>query len=205
MSLPQKLETCFLNDGSIDIYVPDEQAIQQRYDHNKHEAYWAKVWPASVGLCLFLERQKQLISRKNILELAAGLGLAGLYAASFARQVTITDKEQMAEIFVKKSAQHLGLKNVTTQTLDWNDAQKEPLPDVVLLSDVSYEPAVFKTLQQIIEYFLAHNATVIISTPQRLMAVPFITSLLRYSQLQWNTTVSLNDSDTAVSVYVLKQ
>ncbi|MCH5715228.1 class I SAM-dependent methyltransferase [Niabella hibiscisoli] len=205
MSLPQKLETYFLNDKCIEIYVPEERAIQQLYRNNKQDAYWAKVWPASVGLCLFLEQYPHLIRDKKILELAAGLGLSGLHAAPLAQHVTITDREPLAEVFVKQSALRLGLKNVTTKTLDWKDAAQEPLPQVVLLSDVNYEPPVFNVLQKIIDHFITNRATVIISTPQRLVAKQFIETLLPYKMLHWNETILLNKAETAVSVFVLNR
>ncbi len=204
MSFPKKLETYFVNDQHIEIYVPEEQAILDRYRNNKEDAYWARVWPASIGLCHFLGQHAHLIRNKQILELAAGLGLPGLYAASFAKQITITDREPIAEIFVKQSAQHLGLTNTLIKTLNWSDAIKEPLPEVVLLSDVNYEPAVFEELKQILLFFLQQQVTVIISTPQRLVAKPFIMELLPYNYLQWNCTVSLHEKETGVSVFVLK-
>lgn len=203
MSLPQKLEKFLLAENSLEIFVPDEQAIQQLYRNNKHNAYWAKVWPASVGLCLFLEQHPHLIRDKKILELAAGLGLSGLYAAALAQQVTITDREPLAEAFVKQSALNLGVKNVTAKALDWNNAIDEPLPDVVLLSDVNYEPIVFNALQKIIKHFITNKATVIICTPQRLVAKQFIETLLPYKTQHWNETILLNKTETAVSVFVL--
>ena len=204
MSFSQKLETYSFNDQRIEIYVPEEQAVLARYRSNKDDAYWAQVWPASLGLCLFLAQHTHLIRNKQILELAAGLGLPGLYAAPLAKQITITDKEPISEIFVKQSAQHLGLKNIITKTLNWKDAIQEPLPEVVLLSDVNYEPAVFEELKQVLQFFLQHQVTIIISTPQRLVAKPFIIELLPYSYLQWHCTVSLHKKETGVSVFVLK-
>ncbi|MGE9311913.1 class I SAM-dependent methyltransferase [Niabella sp. CJ426] len=204
MSLPQKPETYFFKDQRLEICVPEEQAVLDKYRNNKDDAYWAQVWPASIGLCLFLEQHTHLILNKRILELAAGLGLPGLYAASFAKQITITDKEPLAEVFIKKSAQHLDLKNIITKTLNWKDATKEPLPEVVLLSDVNYEPAVFEELKQVLQFFLERQVTVMISTPQRLVAKPFIMELLPYSSLQWNCTVSLHQKEAGVSVFVLK-
>lgn len=150
-----------------------------------------------------MQQHPQYIAAKNILELAAGLGLPGLYTASFANKVTITDREALASEYVQQSAHHLQLLNVYTGTLDWKDADKEPLPDTVLLSDVNYEPEVFEELLQVLKYFLQHKVTIIISTPQRLIAKQFINALLPYCNTQWNTDVELNSKTTAVSVFVL--
>lgn len=205
MSLPPKLEKYFLNHCSIELYVPDEQVVRQMYHNNKNGAYWAQIWPAAAGLCLFLEQHPHFIQNKQVLELAAGLGLPGLYAASLARQVTITDKEPLAETFVKYSAAHLGLKNVITKTLNWKDAPKESAPEVVLLSDVNYEPAAFEELKQVLQFYLAQKVPVIISTPQRLVAKEFIIQLIPFSSLQWNCLVPLHNKKTGVSIFVLEE
>ncbi|MCH5688883.1 protein N-lysine methyltransferase family protein [Niabella sp. W65] len=205
MLLPKKLEAYFLNDQRIEIYIPEEQAILDKYRNNKDDAYWAQVWPAAIGLCLFLEQYTYFIRNKQILELAAGLGLPGLYTASLAQQVTITDKEPLSKVFVQQSALHLGLKNVITKTLNWKDALQEPLPELVLLSDVNYEPAVFEELKQVLLLYLTQKVPVIISTPQRLVAREFIMELMPYSSLQWNCIVPLHNKKTGVSIFVLER
>ncbi|WP_300597805.1 methyltransferase [Niabella sp.] len=185
--------------------MPQPDNIQQGYQHNKNAAYWAQVWPAAIGLCMFLQQHKEYVADQQVLELAAGLGLPGLYAGFLAKQVTISDREALASDYVKRSAEQLQLYNVTAKPLDWKDAVTLPLPDVVLLSDVNYEPAVFTELKKVIDHFLQNKVTVIISTPQRLMAKPFITPLLPYATLQWNCTVTLNHTGTDISIFVLNR
>lgn len=205
MLFSSQLKTYSFNNNSIDIYVPDEEAIQQVYTNNKNDAYWAQVWPASIGLCQFFEQYPHYIDNKSILELAAGLGLSGLYAAKNARSVYISDREPLASQFVKKSAQHLKLTNVTALPLNWKDAPGIPCPEVVLLSDVNYEPAVFEELRQVLQFFLDQKVQIIISTPQRLVAKEFIMELLPYNSLQWNNTVTLHGKETGVSIFVLEK
>ncbi|MBO9591525.1 MAG: methyltransferase [Niabella sp.] len=192
-----------IGDRRLEIFMPPPDVVQQAYIHNKNAAYWAQVWPAAVGLCIFLQQHPQYITGQKVLELAAGLGLPGLYAASLARRVTISDKEALAGSYVKRSATHLQLNNVTVEALDWKDAIAQPLPDVVLLSDVNYAPEVFAELKKVIGHFLQQAVTVIISTPQRLVAKPFITTLLPYAAVQWSTAVALDNREADVSVFVL--
>ena len=178
--------------------------VQQHYHNNKKAAYWAQAWPASIGLCMFLSEYPAYISGKNILELAGGIALPGLYAAATANQVHITDIEPQAMDCVQHSIKHLQLNNVSSAALDWEHAADLPLPGILLLSDVNYEPAVFPALQQVLEYFLKHKVTVIISTPQRLVAKEFVNDLLPYCIQQWNTNVLMNEKETAISVLVLQ-
>lgn len=204
MSMPHSLQSFTISDQQLEIYVPDHAMVQQHYHNNKEAAYWAQIWPASIGLCQFLQQHPEYINGKNILELAAGLGLAGIYAAGIAKQVHITDIEPQAVDCVQHSIKHLQLTNVSCAAMDWKDAVNTLLPDVLLLSDVNYEPAVFEELQQVLEYFLQNKVTIIISTPQRLVAKEFINRLLPYCKRQWNTDVLLNEKETAVSVLLLE-
>jgi predicted nicotinamide N-methyase len=204
MPLPLHLHPFPLASPQLEIYIPDAEVVQQVYSNNKDAAYWAQVWPASVGLCNFLQEHPHYIEGKNVLELAAGLGLPGLYAAATAKQVTITDREEQAIACIQQSITHLQLKNTMAVTMDWKDAVQAPLPDILLLSDVNYEPAVFDELLHVLEYFLQNKVTIIISTPQRLVAKQFINSLLPYSSQQWNGEVVWNGKATGVSVFVLE-
>jgi predicted nicotinamide N-methyase len=205
MPFPLHLQPFTIANTQLEIYIPDAEAVQKTYSNNKDAAYWAQVWPASVGLCNFLQDHPHYIEGRNILELAAGLGLPGLYAAATAKQVTITDREEQAVACIQQSIAHLQLKNTMAAAMDWKDAVQYPLPDVLLLSDVNYEPAVFDELLHVLEYFLQHKVTIIISTPQRLVAKQFINSLLPYSSQQWNGEVVWNGKATGVSIFVLER
>ncbi len=204
MTLPVHLQSFTIGNQQFSIVVPEDGAIQQLYHNNRSGAYWARVWPASIGLCLFLEAHPHYILSKNILELAAGLGLPGLYASKSATHVCITDREPQAVDCVLLSVKHMGSSNITAATLDWKDAVNAPLPDVLLLSDVNYEPPVFEELLKMIRYFLQKKVTVIISTPQRLVAKDFINNLLPSVTQEWHTGVSLYEKETPVSIFVLE-
>ncbi|MFT4095002.1 MAG: methyltransferase [Niabella sp.] len=203
MHFPLQLEIYSVGNIKIEIYVPDVNAVYKFYHNNKEAAYWTKVWPASIGLCRFMWQYPQFIKDKRILELATGLGLCGLFAAHKANHVCITDREPLAAEYVNRSAAHLQLSNVKTMALDWKEASLQPLPDVVLLSDVNYKPEVFEELQKVIEYFLNHGVTIIISTPQRLMAREFINPIRSYCVQQENFSIRMNHKETGVSVFVL--
>jgi len=205
MQIPSILQSYTIDKTAIEIYVPQPTFVQQFYQSNKGDAYWAQVWPASIGLCLFLYQYPEYITGKTVLELAAGIGLPGLFAAKKAKQVTITDRALFAEAFVAASAAHLQLSNVTAATLNWTEAPRTTLTDVILLSDVNYEPAVFEELQKVIDIFLTRHVTVIISTPQRLVAKQFISRLLPYVTQQWYTPVEHNNRETGISIFVLQK
>lgn len=185
----------FSLDNGFTVFIPDPDAIAEQYKHDKHAAYWAQIWPASVSLCHFLQQHSYFIKDKTVLELAAGLGLAGLYAAQFAKQVHITDIEPQAMEYIQQSIIHSQLHNVTYAAMDWKEAVHLPLPQVVLLSDVNYAPDVFEELEKVVLHFIQNKITVILSTPQRLVAKEFINRLLPYCKERGD--------EEGVSVFVL--
>ncbi|MEW6326628.1 MAG: methyltransferase [Thermodesulfobacteriota bacterium] len=80
--------------------------------------FWARIWEASIILADQLA-QLEPDDGKEMLEIGAGIGLSGLFAAAFGHKVTITDYDQDALCFAMFSAEINGLDKVRFQTLDW--------------------------------------------------------------------------------------
>ncbi len=199
MPLYKTLQSFFIGPGEVQLFVPGAGAPLQ----SEHSPYWGKVWPAALGLCTFLQNNLHYIQQKRVAEIAAGLGLPSIFAASYATQVYCSDIEPAAVELVKQSLLHNKLGNVHCAVANWNDTGTALIPDVLLLSDVNYEPGEFKELLEVMEYYLAQGCTIILSTPQRLMAKPFIEKLLGYCMRQEEVIVTENDIETAVSIFVL--
>ncbi len=206
MYSPPVLQTFFINDKGIEIFVPDSLPLKETH-RNKNVAslYWAKVWPAAPGLCVFLHNNLHYIKNKNVLELAAGPGLPGIFCAAFACQVCISDIEPQAVALMQQTVVHHQIKNISCRVIDWNNLHNVPLPEVLLLSDINYEPSQFEQLLSVIHYFLNNQCTVILSTPQRLMAKDFINQLLLFCKEQTETEVEMEGQQTIISVFVLKK
>lgn len=109
---------------------------------------WATVWPTAVVLANFLLAHPAAVRGKSVVELGAGLGVAGLTAAACcgARQVLLTDREPWALHCAASSAAccHPPLEQVQAAVLDWQDVDQSQLGstvDVILASDVLYDGA----------------------------------------------------------------
>ncbi len=185
----------------IEILVP----IGLQQNQSVHSPYWAKVWPAALGLCNFLQQNLYYINQKKVAELAAGLGLPSIFAAAYAAEVYCSDIEPAAVNLIQQSALHNKLNNVYCAVASWEKLDATAIPDTILLSDVNYEPEAFGGLLKVIEFYLQHNCTVILSTPQRLMAKPFIEALLQYCIAQHEEVVNEGEMKTAVSIFVLSK
>ncbi|WP_346237911.1 class I SAM-dependent methyltransferase [Niabella insulamsoli] len=204
MHFPLSLQTFTIGHFEQELFVPDPQSVKKNYEHRKGASYWAKVWPAALGLCHFLAEHPDYISGKTVLELAAGLGLPGIFAARYATHVTITDRDVDSIDIVQQSAQHLRLENVSARALDWKDINTAPSHEVLLLSDVNYEPAQFESLHKIMREALQRGTLILLSSPQRLVARQFLVRLLPFSVHQKNYSINTVSEQAEVGVFVLK-
>ncbi len=179
LPVPCTQETFSFGGNFIKAFVPDPAALNGRFAAGITAApYWGRVWPASLGLCGYLADMPELVAGKHVLELAAGLGLPGLLAGSWAEKVTLSDIEPDAVAVMNASARLNAQENVSSRLIDWAAIPPDLDPDLILLSDINYDPGVFETLYDMLQGFVQAGSAVLLSTPQRLMAKPFIERLL---------------------------
>src|SRR5512146_3092916 len=78
------------------LLLPDAERIRQAWTTGQSGTadafpYWSRVWPAAIGLCMYLSQQPGIYRRKRLLEIGAGLGLPALICAQEADAVLCTD------------------------------------------------------------------------------------------------------------------
>jgi predicted nicotinamide N-methyase len=88
------------------------------------------------------------------------------------------------------------LERVSSSVFNWQQLQQAPSADVVLLSDVNFNPADDDALLRLIEHYLNRGSTVLLSTPERLWAKPFVSQLLPWA-IEHQRVV---ENDVAVSI-----
>jgi methyltransferase-like protein 23 len=209
MSISLQLQHLGRPGYSIDIFVPNAQEVQDNYLQQKQVQpqvpfpHWTKLWPAALAMSDFIYQHPELVQHKNVLELAAGLGLPSFVAARYAVSVCCSDYLPAAVDTMAKSAQHLQLSNVTCQLLDWNHLPDHLTADVLLLSDINYDPDQFDRLYQVLQRFLQQGTLILLTTPQRLMAKPFIEKLLPFCRQQYEMTIDHLQQQTPVSLLLL--
>lgn len=179
MAYPVNLQQVVLESTSMELYVPDAAAVKEAYENGRIAfPFWSQVWPAAKAMAKFLLTNEDLTKEKDVLELGAGLGLPSLVAARNARQVHCTDQAPQAVELARKSAAHHGYAHFSTGVLNWQAVPEDVSAEVVLLSDINYQPENFPVQERLIHRFLQKNSTVVLSTPQRLVAKDFVASLL---------------------------
>ncbi len=103
--------------------------------------YWAFCWGSGQALARHLLDHPQLVAGQRVVDFGAGSGVAGIAAAlAGAATVTAVDTDDTARRFARLNAELNGVSLEVTDTL--------PLGwDVMLASDVLYEPALANWLQ----------------------------------------------------------
>ena len=193
------------------IYIPAYEAVKTIYadllalDPATPFPYWAKVWPSATALHNVLQKHPSLIRDKTVLELGAGVGLPALMIADITNSIQISDYNLDAVELLRKNIEHLELENAEALKLDWNALPESIHPEVIILSDVNYDPTQFETLTKLIEKFIHQESTVILSTPQRIMASPFVQKLEGYIIERHEALVDENGIPKEISILVLSK
>jgi predicted nicotinamide N-methyase len=178
---------------SVGLYVPDPEVVKKNYDaavaigDSMPFPYWAQLWPSAMAMCTFLEENPAFICDLRVMELAGGLGLPSLFAAATAASICCSDRSVEAVELVGASATRNGLDHLKTAVIDWNQLPDDLPFDIVLMSDVNYDPADMPGLKALFEKLLGSGLTVLLSTPERMVAAdllndlqPFVHSRSRY-------------------------
>lgn len=196
---------------SIELYIPNAKDVQDEYFRQKEVQadmpfpHWTRLWPSALAMADFIAQHPELVQNKDVLELAAGLGLPGLLAARYAKTVCCSDYLDASVVTMLKSAQHLQLTNVSCQLLDWNHLPADLHADVLLMSDINYDPGQFEQLYEVLQKFLRQGTVILLSTPQRLMAKPFIERLLPFCKHQSEIQVEHQQQITPITLLLLQQ
>lgn len=193
------------------IYVPAYDAVKAIYtdllalDPATPFPYWAKVWPSAIALVKVLQKHPSLIRDKTVLELGAGIGLPSLLMASEAKTIQVSDYDSEAVELLRKNIAHLQLHNVQALQMDWNDLPENIDPEVIILSDVNYDPTQFESLTKLIQKFIHQGCTIILSTPQRIIANPFVLALSEFIIADYLEMVDENGVTKEISILVLSK
>lgn len=205
MSFPLHLAEFDLGNEKISLYVPDADTVQQAWKQGSISfPYWSQVWPSSIALSTFIINNSYFVKNKKVLEMGSGLGLPSLVAAQYGASVICTDMQEEAMEAVKASAVHHGLHNLETRVLDWSSCTGDLDADTILLSDVNYEPAALEELSRLLRRVLKKGMTILLSTPQRLVARNFVNSFLPFCISQQEIIIRHKGTNVPITMVVLK-
>ena len=179
---------------------------QQFHDPDGHgealgisSAQWSlfgQLWPA--GQLLAHAMHDFDIAGKRILELGCGIGLASLVLQRRGARVTASDVHPLAESFLAYNAALNALDAVAYRQLRWD----VPLPtlgrfDLIIASDVLYEPSQAAMLGGVVERHANVAAEVLVTDPGRGNSTRFSRALAAQGFSVASTRCPRDDQDPA--------
>lgn len=126
------------------------------------QQYGMYVWPCAAVLAQFVWTRREQLRGRAVLELGAGVSLPGVLAAACGACVTLTDAPSCLES-CRRSCRANGLQQVAVVGLTWGEVSPElvallaPRVDVILGSDVFYDPPDFEDLLLTVAFLLRRN------------------------------------------------
>jgi predicted nicotinamide N-methyase len=151
--------------------------------------YWPVAWPAGLGLARHL--------------LGGGVGISGLGAAIAGANVLVTDNQAPALRLAKMNARR-NRAPLRAAAADWRDWPIRARFDLVIGSDVTYEPAAFEALLRVLDRSLLPGGEVLLTDPGRLMTTVFQQNAIA-GGWSWEMTTLPREGPQPVFLYRLSR
>lgn len=120
------------------------------------------VWPASEALAAFIIDNKEIFQGKVVLELGAGAGLSGIVCSRFAKEVILTDGNDIVVELLDLNAlevEESRRDRIKSLKFDWQnyvmfyDAYCNNL-DIIIGADIMFWPSSMQPLCQCLRYMI---------------------------------------------------
>ena len=162
-----------LEDLRTDLFTRDERL-----------PYWADLWTSSIDLAGWL-LEEHSVSGKRVLELGAGVGLAGIAAARAGALVTLTDYETDALLFARYNALtnlpgDLCEDRVRFVPMDWRIPVTTGQFDVIIGADIIYERRNFAPILAFLQAHLVPGGRALLTDPDRALGQAFLVAAREY-------------------------
>jgi predicted nicotinamide N-methyase len=184
----------------------DIDGLIRRAKEEDELPFWAYLWPSAIGLArrLLLESSPTPLfgtPTPRLLELGAGLGLAGIAGATLGCEVFQTDIVSSSLRFARVN----GLRNghdLPGFVADWRRFGVRAEFDGIIASDILYEPTLHPALKRVFGEHLRPGGKILIADPCRVYALQFMAIL---EDAGWSVRVTdapfLPEDDTHVLLY----
>ncbi len=145
----------------------DDLISEDDYVMDERLPYWADLWPSAQILAG--EVRTMRLAGSRVLELGCGMGLVAAAAAMAGAEVTATDYYEDALLFARLNVAQATGRDIGTRMVDWSRMPEDLGKfDVVLASDVLYEPRYAAMVADAIALSLARGGEAIVADPGRI-------------------------------------
>jgi ETFB lysine methyltransferase len=168
--------TVSLGGRDVELLSPanaDDLISEDDYVKDERLPYWADLWPSAQILAR--EVREMRLAGERVIELGCGLGLVAIAATLAGAQVTATDYYDDAVLFSTLNVAEATGAVIEARMVDWT-AMPSDLGrfDVVLSSDVLYEPRYAALVASAITTTLRRGGEAIVADPGRIACADFL-------------------------------
>ncbi|ROL49776.1 Methyltransferase-like protein 23 [Anabarilius grahami] len=141
----------------------DSQSLTVSIPEVLDPQYGMYVWPCAVVLSQYVWMAREELQNKTVLELGAGVSLPGVVAAKCGAHVILSDSAELPLCLrnCRRSCDVNNLPDMPVIGLTWGRVSPEllslPAVDIVLGSDVFYEPEDFEDVLVTISFLVRRN------------------------------------------------
>jgi 2-polyprenyl-3-methyl-5-hydroxy-6-metoxy-1,4-benzoquinol methylase len=155
----------FIKPKEIDCFIDPDDPL-------KGFPLWAKMWEASAVLAEYMAHLPA-VPPLQILELGAGLGVAGITAATFGHRVTITEYDSHALEFLNANALLNHCTDTAIRRLDWARPDLEGHFDLIIGSEIVYSLSSIDLLAVVFQKYLRPQGRIVLAEGVRATGVRF--------------------------------
>ncbi|HMC55164.1 MAG TPA: methyltransferase domain-containing protein [Gemmatimonadaceae bacterium] len=198
--------------GARGVSVLHRQALMSWLDEQTYlssearRQYGTVLWPASIALALEIGERAPEFRGKSVLELGAGVGLAGIAAASVGARVVQTDRDGDALAFCRDNARRNGV-TLEQRVADWTTWSSSDRYDWIIASDILYRETLHAQLRAIFNASLEPGGRLLIADPLRSASIRLLQGMesegWRVRMSRW--TIGEGDDARAIGVFELNQ
>lgn len=153
--------------------VPDLPGLRLHLAHSKsglgklshNPPYWAYVWAGGHALARHILDNVDLVQKRRVLDLGAGSGLVGIFAARAGATVMAAEIDPLGQVAIALNAR----ANAVSIDLLEGDILPGPAPavDLILVGDLFYDTALVTPVLAFLDRALAQGIEVLIGDPGR--------------------------------------
>ena len=168
--------------------VEDQDLLLENSDRVAQFPFGFLLWESAVELARRILVSPILVSGRRVLEIGAGVGVAGIAAAVAGAHCCQTDHQEGALALARRNATQNGVSGIRQFTADWNAWAHDDRYDVLIAADITYDRAAHAPLKHIFETNLEPGGRVILSDPCRPQTLDFVA---RLEKLGWAVDVEV--------------
>lgn len=157
--------------------VADQSALTGMAEDFAEFPFGLLLWESAPVLATALATRNTEIAGCDVLELGTGVGLAGLVARAAGARVVQTDHSTEALALVRANAARNGIDDVETVAGDWSRWSEARTYDLVIGSDILYEPTLHGALLAILDRNVVPQGRVLLTDPGRSTSPRFFAAM----------------------------